>query len=150
MRIAIITFHRAYNCGAMLQAWALKTVLERMGHKVEFPICNHVGEDKRWKYEWINRDKRGMQVFRSLVGRFMLNALSIPCEDILRMRYRHFRKMHLPERVCSPDNFDKHYDLVVVGSDQVWSAKHSKSDAPLFLAENHSACVRKIAYAASC
>ena len=31
MRIAIITFHRAYNCRTMLQAWALKTVLERMG-----------------------------------------------------------------------------------------------------------------------
>ena len=149
MRIAILTFHRAYNCGAMLQAWALKTVLERMGHKVEFPICNHVGEEARWKYGGVNRDKRGIQFLRSLLGRFLLNALSVPCEDILRMRYRHFRKVHLPERVCSPGSFSKYYDLVVVGSDQVWSVKHAMSEAPLFFAENIPACVRKIVYAAS-
>jgi len=149
LRIAIITFHRAYNCGAMLQAWALKTVLERMGHTVEFPICNHVGETKRWKYEWINHDVHGMRVVRSLLGRVWINALSVPCEDILRMRYRRFRKAHLPERACAPTDFGKYYDLVVVGSDQVWSARHSLSEAPLFFAENLSESIRKIAYAAS-
>lgn len=149
MKIAIITFHRAYNCGAMLQAWALKTVLERMGHTVEFPVCNHVGEEKRWQYALINREKRGVQVLRSFLGRFLLNALSVPNEDILRHRYRRFRKAYLPERVCSPGEFDKYYDLVVIGSDQVWSVKHTLSEAPLFFAENISDCVRKIAYAAS-
>lgn len=149
MRIAIVTFHRAYNCGAMLQAWALKTVLERMGHTVEFPVCNHVGEVMRWKYEWINSDKRGLQFIRSFFGRFLLNALSVPNEDILRYRYRRFRKSYLPERVCSPAEFDKYYDLVVIGSDQVWSIKHTQSEAPLFFAESITDCVRKIAYAAS-
>ena len=149
MRIAILTFHRAYNCGAMLQAWALKTVLERMGHSVEFPVCNHVGEEKRWQYDLINWEKRGVQVLRSFLGRFMLNALSVPNEDILRWRYRRFRKANLPERVCSPAEFDKYYDLVIVGSDQVWSVKHTLSEAPLFFAESIPDCVRKIAYAAS-
>jgi hypothetical protein len=55
----------------------------------------------------------------------------------------------LPERACLPSDIDKYYDLVVIGSDQVWSAKHSLSDAPLFFAENLPECVRKIAYAAS-
>ena len=149
MRIAILTFHRAYNCGAMLQAWALKTVLERMGHTVEFPVCNHVGEEKRWQCELINRDKRGAQALRSIVGRFLVNALSVPCEDILRMRYRRFRRAYLPERACLPVEFGKYYDLVVIGSDQVWSVKHTLSEAPLFFAENIPECVRKIAYAAS-
>lgn len=149
MRIAIVTFHRAYNCGAMLQSWALKTVLERMGHTVDFPICNHVGEEKRWQYDLINREKRGVQVLRSLLGRFILNALSVPNEDILRSRYRRFRKAYLPERACSPSEFDRYYDLVVIGSDQVWSVKHTLSEAPLFFAENIPDCVQKIAYAAS-
>ena len=149
MKIGILTFHRAYNCGAMLQAWALKTVLGRMGHEVEFPVCNHVGEEKRWQYEFINREKRGVQILRSLLGRFLLNALSVPNEDILRSRYRRFRKANLPERACSPAEFEKYYDLMIVGSDQVWSAKHALSDAPLFFAENLPACMRKIAYAAS-
>ena len=60
MKIAILTFHRAYNCGAMLQAWALRTVLERMGHTIEFPILNHVGETKRWKIPLIDANKKGL------------------------------------------------------------------------------------------
>ena len=149
MRIAIITFHRAYNCGAMLQAWALKTVLERMGHQVEFPVCNHVGEVKRWKYDLLNIDKRGLQFVRSVVGRSLLNIMSIPCEDISRFRYRRFRTVNLCERACEPAEFGKYYDLVIIGSDQVWSVRHTLSEAPVFFAENIPDCVRKIAYAAS-
>ena len=149
LRIAIITFHRAYNCGAMLQAWALKTVLERMGHVVEFPVCNHVGEEKRWQYELINPGRRGLQVVRSLIGRGLVNLMSIPSEDISRFRYRKFRKTNFIERACEPAEFGNLYDLVVVGSDQVWSVKHTKSEAPVFFAETIPDCVRKIAYAAS-
>lgn len=149
MRIAIVTFHRAYNCGAMLQAWALKTVLERMGHTVEFPVCNHVGEGKRWHYDLINPNKHGLQFLRSFIGRGLSNLMSIPSEDILRFRYRKFREVNFVERVCEPAEFGKHYDLVIVGSDQVWSVKHTLSDAPVFFAENVPECIRKIAYAAS-
>ncbi|MBR3222433.1 MAG: polysaccharide pyruvyl transferase family protein [Kiritimatiellae bacterium] len=149
MRIAILTFHRAYNCGAMLQAWALKTVLERMGHVVEFPICNHVGETRRWLYDWVNKEKHGIQLIRSLLGRTFVNGMSIPAEDILRWRYRRFRKANFNERICFPEDLGKHYDLVVVGSDQVWSERHSDGDAPVFFAENILGDVRKIVYAAS-
>lgn len=149
MRIAILTFHRAYNCGAMLQAWALKTVLERMGHRVEFPICNHVGEVPRWEYPVVNSGKKGLAWLRSAVGRTVLNLFSIPNEDILRGRYKAFREQNLPERDCSPSDFEKHYDLIVVGSDQVWSERHSGADAPLFFGENLPHSIRRIVYAAS-
>lgn len=149
MKIGILTFHRAYNCGAMLQAWALKTVLERMGHVVEFPICNHVGERKRWQFSFTNPEKHGLDALRALAGRCLINALSIPNEDILRVRYKKFRNRFLIERDCVPEELDKYYDLVIVGSDQVWSESQSEGDAPVFFAENISGDVRKIAYAVS-
>ena len=157
MRIAILTFHRAYNCGAMLQAWALKTVLERMGHQVEFPICNHVGETPRWRFcEWQNREKKGLQWIRSVVGRAYVNLRSIPynlgsipCEGVLRDRYKSFRREFLPERPCEPRRFEDYYDLVISGSDQVFSDVHSKDEAPLFFCENKPRSLRAIAYAAS-
>ena len=34
MKIGILTFHRAYNYGAVLQCYALKSVLSNMGHDV--------------------------------------------------------------------------------------------------------------------
>ena len=36
MKIGILTFHRAHNYGAMLQAYALKHILQGKGHHVEF------------------------------------------------------------------------------------------------------------------
>mgnify|MGYP003314553502 CR=1 FL=1 len=158
MRIAVLTFHRAFNCGAMLQAWALKTALERMGHTVEFPACNHVGEGtKRFRFvEWHNREKRGLQWVRSILGRAFVNLqkipfnlLSVPCEDLRRFRYRAFRNKFLPERDVAPSGFDRHYDLVISGSDQVFSDAHSVDDAPTFFCENKPKGIRAIAYAAS-
>ena len=62
MRIGIITYHRAYNCGAMLQAWALKTVLERMGHEVE--VFNRLFTPS--KTRWSQIPKR---LVKKLLGR---------------------------------------------------------------------------------
>lgn len=157
MRIAILTFHRAYNCGAMLQAWALKTVLERMGHRIEFPACNSVGESERWRFiEWQNREKRGLQWVRSVIGHAYVNLRllpynlgSVPSEGVLRARYRAFRQKYLPERRCVPAQFGEHYDLVISGSDQVFSDIHSNDDAPMFFCENKPKDLRAIAYAAS-
>lgn len=157
MRIAILTFHRAYNCGAMLQAWALKTVLERLGHQVEFPACNSVGESERWRFiEWQNGEKRGLQWVRSVIGHAYVNLRllpynlgSVPGEGILRARYRAFRRKYLPERQCEPAQFGEHYDLIISGSDQVFSDVHSNDDAPMFFCENKPKGLRAIAYAAS-
>ena len=35
MKIGILTFHRAHNYGAVLQAYALKTFLRSLGHNVK-------------------------------------------------------------------------------------------------------------------
>ena len=35
MKIGIITFHWATNYGAILQSFALQTILQKMGHTVE-------------------------------------------------------------------------------------------------------------------
>lgn len=149
MKIAILTFHRAYNCGAMLQAWALRTVLERMGHTVEFPVLNHVGETKRWRIDFVDSNKRGFSLIRSFLGRSIVNIMSFPCEDISIYRFKHFRKHFLPERVCLVSDLDKYYDLVVVGSDQVWRESLSLSEFPVFLSESVPEGIRKIAYSAS-
>ena len=36
MKIGILTYHRSHNYGALLQAIALRHVLEEMGHEVTF------------------------------------------------------------------------------------------------------------------
>lgn len=149
MRIGVLTFHRAFNCGAMLQAWALKKTLERMGHTVEFPSCNHVGEHSRWQVPWFDPEKHGFRRFLSGINRAIVNLSSIPSEDILRHRYNSFRRRFLPECDCRPRDFAEHYDLLVSGSDQVFCEALTGDETPLFLCENKPKDLRAITYAAS-
>ena len=148
MKIGILTFHRAYNCGAQLQAWALKRVLEGMGHTVEFPVCNHVGEVERWLAK-TNKKRHGVLRLASMGQALLRNALSIPVEDVARARYRRFRERELPERVCGPGEFGDLYDALVVGSDQVWCEARAGECWPLFLGENWGAGTKAVAYGAS-
>lgn len=147
MRLAILTFHRAFNCGAMLQAWALKTVLERMGHSVEFPNWNSVGCARRW-VPFEKKDSLVKQLV-SIAYRLMLNALSIGYADRIRAQYRRFQTETLPSADVPIDEAVKRYDGMVVGSDQVWNETISSPNTSLFLGEGIAPEVPFVAYAAS-
>lgn len=152
MRIAILTFHRAVNCGAMLQAWALQVALEQMGHVTEFPICNYVGDDSR-KFHFVREipvEKRGVARIRSFLGRLVLDLKRLfrrKSESFLL--HADFRKRFLKERDCKVKDFLKHYDLAVVGSDQVWNIGLTGNYRPLFLGEVVPSAIPVVAYAAS-
>lgn len=149
MRIAIITYHKAHNCGAMLQAWALQTFLCRAGHDVEFPSCNNVGVPRRWVELPGVRKSRGLPKIRLWLSQCLINLFSIGWEDANRCAYSRFRKCFLREHDCMPEQFAEYYDCVIIGSDQVWHPIISKSDTPLFLAENIPTSVPVVSYAAS-
>lgn len=147
MRVAILTFHRAYNCGAMLQAWALRVVLERMGHTVEFPICNHVGE-RNCLLPYVYR-KSPIRLLISLLYRTAYNWSALFGGKVSERRYRAFRRRFLPEREIEVTNLADVYDCVVIGSDQVWSAQHTEANTSLFYGECLPERLYRISYAAS-
>lgn len=133
----------------MLQAWALKTVLEGMGHSVSFPICNHVGETSRW-LPWIKWSKNPFRLVRSFVYRLISNLMSIGAEGVAQRRYKAFRLKYLPEKVSDPNELHKVYDMLVYGSDQIWRAPiETAEEQALFFAESVNEQIPKIAYAAS-
>lgn len=149
MKLAILTFHKAYNCGAMLQAWALKTVLERMGHTVEFPDCNTVGQVSRFQPVFLRKETL-FRFIRSTVYRLLRNLLSIGVEDLSRLRYNRFRRHFLTERHCKASEIATRYEGVVVGSDQVWQPNLIAPDeVGLFLGEDFADRIPTIAYATS-
>lgn len=149
MKIGILTFHRAYNCGAMLQAWALKTVLERMGHVVSFPKCNRVGETTRWQ-PWYRQGSRGVGLVRSFCYRSLVNLLSIGADGLSQKRYRDFRHRYLPEDDFQRNRIGDSYDLLVFGSDQIWRpALCTEEERDVFFLRGFGDGVKKITYAAS-
>lgn len=148
MRIALLTYHRAYNCGAMLQAWALKMVLARMGHDVRIPACNSVGEVPLLK-PMPNNGCRGLRWARTILGWLWLNFHLVLTMAVSFRRHRVFRKRFLADEKVYPKDFADHYDLVIVGSDQVWSERHSKQDGTLFFGESIPKELPIITYATS-
>lgn len=150
MKIGILTLPLHTNYGGILQAYALQTVLERMGHEVtEINIKPH--------------SKFG------LIGRAFLSPLKKSIIRIIRFILLPQRKRYSPDRYTS--NFIKNnihrtwyyslenvrydkYDAIVVGSDQVWRDLYWKKSFHLpienaFLSFTQGQKLKRISYAAS-
>ena len=121
-KIGIITFHRASNYGAVLQAFALQSVLNGLGADAEIV------------------DYHGKVVEENHNPSKVLSRCSVPVAPLRYYQRRNkfrvfeeFRKAHLPmsEMVTSSDvgKLDGRYDLFLTGSDQVWSKEWSGLDS---------------------
>ena len=64
MKIGILTYHRAHNYGAMLQAYALLTFLKEQGHEVEFIDY------------WPNSHQQQYKLLKPLHGKNAINKLT--------------------------------------------------------------------------
>ncbi len=156
MRIGILTFHRAHNYGALLQAYALKTYLEAQGHDVSFVDYMpkwHADEYRVWNSTTFKKES-----FIDKIKYIIVWMLTFRRKT---KRYNNFQRfitqyMHLSPKaqyVQSPIQLEDKYDYIVVGSDQIWrnwivSDKYIGFD-PIYYGENITPKSKYIAYAAS-
>ncbi len=141
MKIATITCHRAFNYGAVLQAYALEKFLEKDKNQVEvidyYPKDLHKTESKSMLVKLIRPIIRTFDFKKSqkVFGKFLQENMKLT-----KQRYHNLQE--LEEKV--PDA-----DIFIVGSDQVWNCntKNGNDDSFFltFVPENK----RKVSYAAS-
>ncbi|MBE5875886.1 MAG: polysaccharide pyruvyl transferase family protein [Lachnospiraceae bacterium] len=146
MRVGILTFHRAYNYGAVLQAYALTKVL----NKDENIQCELVD----YKNEYIEKTYR---IFRGGSLKhpkgLIRNIRYIPRNIKVRKAFRNFRDNYL---TISSESYTKdqlfqienNYDYFITGSDQVWNSRLTGEDSAFFL-DFVSDYKKKTSYAAS-
>ncbi len=119
--IGIITFHRASNYGAVLQAYALQRVLNGMGYETE--IIDYRGEA-------VEEEHHPSKVLCRYKLPFA--ALKYFQRGAKFRGFEKFRRKRLPlsETVTDKDirKLDGAYDLILVGSDQVWNDVFSGFD----------------------
>jgi hypothetical protein len=123
MKIGILTFQRAINYGAVLQAYALQETLESMGHEVQ--IINYlqprVEKTDRRPFEKNER----LNLLKGFHLRSFMNFNKNKREIIdRRSRFDEFLNdyLHLTEP-CGYNEIPSGFDLYVIGSDQVWNSK---------------------------
>ena len=149
MRIALLTIHRAPNCGAMLQAWALMRALQQMGHEVEFPDCNHIDYRDRTKPflpdPTLPPMKRLHRALKNGLRNWKARKIFLPTME----RFAGFVRQNMTESALAPSAFASRYDVVVVGSDQLWNEGIMGDDTDLFLGTTVSPGLRIISYGTS-
>ena len=151
MKIAILTLPLHTNYGGILQAYALQTALERMGHevthlqpKVEYPRLH---KPVVMPLVWVKRLYR-----KYFQGDRQLPVFENPYNWAGKNTYR-FISENLNCRFLAPEEWNeglaREYDAFVVGSDQVWRPIYTPDVTRFFTAFLGHSDICRISYAAS-
>lgn len=126
MNIAIVTIYKAYNYGSFLQAFAMQETLKKMGHKVEVLNCS-----KKKAKDILKDGYIGKTPFRTYKKTKRTLIFS-----------KDWKKLNIRK------NKLQNYDVVIVGSDELWNIKNSFEHWKEYFGENLN-CKKIIAYAPS-
>lgn len=148
MKIAILTFHRACNYGAVLQAYALQNSLNSLDG-VQAYILDYDSLGVYDIYTQFGILKRKASFAKNIVAEVLLFG------DVAKRNrcFADFRKRHFCVKQRNLKKVDlnqaaQEYDCIIVGSDQVWNGELTKNDNA-FLLDFVPDGVRKVSYAAS-
>lgn len=117
LRIAILTFSRACNYGAVYQAYSLKSYLEKMGHKVYILDYRQKNIENSYSSFSIANILKKPKYLLSTIAYFYFRKNR-------NMQFKRFRKQYL--NLSNPIyeiNDINEYDLYIHGSDQLWNPK---------------------------
>lgn len=119
--LGIITFNRASNYGAILQAFAMKCVCENMGYEVH--IINYtkgIKDDNPTPLkDFLQANNKKRAAFK-----FVRNCLSYIWDKQRWKEFVNFRNKYLEEsKICiSKEEVEAlGYDVYIIGSDQIWN-----------------------------
>lgn len=152
-KIGIVTFSSAHNYGAVLQAYATQTFLEKQGYKAQIVNYRPKAIDNVYN---IYRVKNG----KGIKGK------------IKRLKRRIGLKFQTPFRIDKYNNFegfiknilnttkaykklsdlqkaDLNYDAMIAGSDQIWNTDLTHGFDPTYFLEFGNKDATRISYAAS-
>ncbi len=140
-KIGILTHHYINNYGAFLQAWALAETIEKLFPRDEVRIINYVNI----KHFLINtagwfryyRNRESLKMWRE--------KTKLPLTfSAARKKYLKMTPLCFSARKIN----DKHFDCIVIGSDEVWNYTDSKANAKIKFGTGLT-CGKLISYAPS-
>lgn len=152
MKIAILTLPLHTNYGGILQAYALQTVLQKMGHNV-------VILDKVLYSKELPLYKKYFVYFKRLIKKYIFKSIStIYIEEhfndikrTIRQNTQKFIDVNVNRyEINNLYNLKQgKYDTIIVGSDQIWRPEYYKPIENAFLDFANKWSIKRIAYAPS-
>lgn len=142
-KIGIITFHNSYNCGSMLESYAILTVINNIIGNAE--IINFSNDGQRNLYSVLFKNNSVKNIIK--------NILLLPHKKKIEMNNKKYEEFKLKNFILSREYSnntelnDNDYKIVIAGSDQIWNITIEDGDDAYFLPWVKNA--KKIAYAPS-
>lgn len=156
MKIGVLTFHNAHNYGAVLQAYALKTALNKMGHNAKIiNYRNSVLESRYSKDLRSSMSIRAIRGIKSFVEYIKMQKEHRYAQNSWTKQWEGFEQF-IDENLLEKENIQvslgdisrMKFDVFIVGSDQVWTEWITGGlDKVYFL--DFETQAKKISYAAS-
>ncbi len=122
MKIGIITVHRAYNYGSVLQCYALQEYLRSQGHDVKIidyrqPWTEAVYKVFSWYYIWHFIKLRDFRAIIDYIRKFGIR------KKIITQQKQIFRAFTARFRLTKPckHKVPADFDVYLIGSDQLWT-----------------------------
>lgn len=158
MRIGILTLPLHINYGGILQAYALQTILERMGHEV-FIIEFIQGHDEFKMSHLRNIKNKTLTILKGAIKKYIFRRniyvfLESEKKRLIPITHQHTNRFITTYlRIAKYDNpnclNENSYDAYIVGSDQVWRPKYCPNIFHAFLDFTMNWAVKRVAFAPS-
>ncbi len=152
-KIGIVTFSSAHNYGAVLQAYATQTFLEKQGNKAQIVNYRPKAIDNVYN---IYRVKNGKGI-KGKIKRFK-RKIGLRFQTPFRIdKYNNFEGFikntlnttKAYKKLSDLQKADLKYDCLIAGSDQIWNTDLTKGFDPTYFLEFGNKDATRISYAAS-
>ncbi len=135
MKVALLSFHNAYNYGAALQAYGLQCAIQNLGIDCEYlnyqnPFRKHA-YDMKYQFSQAVKNKKIVNAVRYLAG--------MPFMTVRGRRFVGFYSKYLKvtdqvyENSEAIAQLNECYNKFIVGSDQVWNYSNNGGDTAYLL-----------------
>lgn len=149
MKIAIITLHRVFNYGSVLQAYATQKIFEKTGHDVE--VIDYITEQRTFRKLLLTFPYNVNNLFKKIVYVPMKFISLLIKSTVFGAFIRNNIKLTKMKYISAKDLTENVplADIYVTGSDQVWNSKYNQGIDKGFFLEFAPNDAKRIAYASS-
>lgn len=149
MKVGIITLHRVFNYGSVLQAYATQQIFKSLGHNPV--IIDYVTEQRTFKRLLLSSPNNiknplhrvaytFLKLFSILVKKIIFGSFLRRHVTLTKEKYVSFKDLQRTPPVA---------DIYITGSDQVWNSKYNEGVDKGFYLEFAPEDKKRIAYASS-
>lgn len=142
-KVGIITFHNSYNCGSMLETYAIHKYLEKC--KVENEIIDFSSDGQKEMYAVFSKNNSVKNILKNIIIFPHYKQIKNNNNKYEEFKQKYFKLSR--KKYSERDKIDDNYDIVIAGSDQIWNTTIPDTSDNYFLSWQTNG--KKIAYAPS-